>query len=212
MPFSQDTNKKGHPDHEKSADSEEDNNRQPTSYSETVEKDSESKDHENLQKEMNQDSRKNSQKEKQDGSPTEVIPKVQLPPVQVNTIQISAYPWHCLVPQLFNVAANSSTQQDTSAVGTSQDGQKSSDNEQNRMESSDNVSDISPLGVEGANHAAGGDRRSETRATINGGPNTRKRTRSASFSSQDEGKPAAKVQVRICQILLSVTLIILCLF
>ncbi|XP_078379381.1 uncharacterized protein LOC144662450 isoform X2 [Oculina patagonica] len=188
VPFSQDTNKKGQSDHEKQADNEEDNIMQPASHSETVEEDSESKG----QLAKDQDLCKNSQKQKQNGETAELIPKVQLPPVHINTIQISVYPWQCLVPQLINVAANSVTQQGTSSVVTSQGGQKSSDNEQNRMDSSDCVSDISPCGVEGVNHAAGGDRRPETRASINGGLNTRKRTRSASFSSQDEGKPAAK--------------------
>lgn len=181
MPFSQDTNKKSYPDQEKIGDSEEDNVKQPTSNSETAEEDIESK--EQLLKDN--DSCNASQREKQDGNSAELIPKVQLPPVQVNTIQISVYPWQCLVPQLFNVAASSLSQQNTCNVVTSQEGQKSADNEHNRLESAS----------DSANHGNGGDRRPETRAPGNSGPNTRKRTRSSSFSSQDEGKPAAKVQV-----------------
>lgn len=195
VPFLQDGNKKGQPDQERTADSEEDSIKQSTS--ETVEKDSELKDQEKSQLLKGRDTCENSQKEKQENYSSKLIPKVQLPPVQVNTIQISVYPWQCLVPQLLNVTANSLTQQLDTSVVMSQEGQKSSDNEQNRMESSDSVSDISPLGVEGASHTAGDDRTFETRATINGGPNTRKRTRSASFSSQDDGKPAAKVPYQL---------------
>lgn len=183
VPFSQDTNKKSYPDQEKIGDSEEDNVKQPTSNSETAEEDIESK--EQLLKDN--DSCNASQREKQDGNSAKLIPKVQLPPVQVNTIQISVYPWQCLVPQLFNVAASSLSQQNTCNVVTSQEGQKSADNEHNRLESAS----------DSANHGNGGDRRPETRAPGNSGPNTRKRTRSSSFSSQDEGKPAAKVQVSI---------------
>lgn len=179
VPFSQDTNKKSYTDQEKTADSEEDNVKQSTSNSETAEEDIES----NELLLNDNDSCKASQRDQQDGDSAELYPKVQLPLVQVNTIQISVYPWQCLVPQLFNVAANSLSQESTCNVVTSERGQKSAENEQNRMESAS------------ANHSNGGERRPETRAPGNSGPNTRKRSRSSSFSSQDEGKPAAKVQV-----------------
>lgn len=162
-------------------DSEEDNVKQSTSNSETAEEDIES----NELPLNDNDSYKASQRDQQDGDSAEFYPKVQLPLVQVNTIQISVYPWQCLVPQLFNVAANSLSQESTCNVVTSQRGQKSAENEQNRMESAS----------DSANHSNGGERRPETRAPGNSGPNTRKRSRSSSFSSQDEGKPAAKVQV-----------------
>lgn len=183
VPFSQDTNKKSNPDQEKTVDSEEDNVKQSASNSETAEEDTESKE-----KLLNDnDSGKDSQRNKEDGNSTELIPKVQLPPVQVNTIQISVYPWQCLVPQLFNVATNSLTQQNTCNVVTSQEGQKNAEHEQNRIESAS----------DSANHANGEERKLETRLPGNSGPNTRKRTRSSSFTSQDEGKPAVKVQVGI---------------
>lgn len=184
VPFSQDTNKKSNPDQEKTVDSEEDNVKQSASNSETAEEDTESKE-----KLLNDnDSGKDShQRNKEDGNSTELIPKVLLPPVQVNTIQISVYPWQCLVPQLFNVAANSLTQRNTCNVVTSQEGQKNAEHEQNRIESAS----------DSANHANGEERKLETRLPGNSGPNTRKRTRSSSFTSQDEGKPAVKVQVGI---------------
>lgn len=181
VPFSQDTNKKSYTDQEKTGDSEEDNVKQSTSNSETAEEDIES----NELLLNDKDSYKASQRDQQDGDSAELYPKVQLPLVQVNTIQISVYPWQCLVPQLFNVAANSLSQEGTCNVVTSQRGQKSAENEQNRMESAS----------DSANHSNGAERRPETRAPGNSGPNTRKRSRSSSFSSQDEGKPAAKVQV-----------------
>ena len=183
VPFSQDTNKKSNPDQEKTGDSEEDNVKQSTSNSETADEDTESK--EKLLKDN--DSGKDSQRDKEGGDSTELIPKVQLPPFQVNSIQISVYPWHCLVPQLFNVPANSLTQQKPCNVVTSQEGQKNADREQNRRESAS----------DSANHGNGEERRPETRVPGNSGPNTRKRTRSSSFTSQDEGKPAVKVQVGI---------------
>ena len=181
VPFSQDTNKKSYTDQEKTGDSEEDNVKQSTSNSETAEEDIES----NELLLNDNDSCKAFQRDQQDGDSAELYPKVQLPLVQVNTIQISVYPWQCLVPQLFNVAANSLSQESTCNVVTSQRGQKSTENEQNRMESAS----------DSASHSNGGERRPETRAPGNSGPNTRKRSRSSSFSSQDEGKPAAKVQV-----------------
>ena len=181
VPFSQDTNKKSYTDQEKTGDSEEDNVKQSTSNSETAEEDIES----NELLLNDNDSCKAFQRDQQDGDSAELYPKVQLPLVQVNTIQISVYPWQCLVPQLFNVAANSLSQESTCNVITSQRGQKSTENEQNRMESAS----------DSASHSNGGERRPETRAPGNSGPNTRKRSRSSSFSSQDEGKPAAKVQV-----------------
>ena len=183
VPFSQDTNKKSNPDQEKTGDSEEDSVKQSRSYSETVEEETESK--EKLLKDK--DSDKDSQRDKEDCNSTELIPKVQLPPVQVNTIQISVYPWQCLVPQLFNVAANSLNRQNSCNVVTSQEEQKDADHEQNRMESA----------IDSASHANGEERKLETRVPGNNGPNTRKRTRSSSFTSQDEGKPAVKVQVGI---------------
>ena len=181
VPFSQDTNKNSYTDQEKTGDSEEDNVKQSTSNSETAEEDIES----NELLLNDNDSCKAFQRDQQDGDSAELYPKVQLPLVQVNTIQISVYPWQCLVPQLFNVAANSLSQESTCNVVTSQRGQKSTENEQNRMESAS----------DSASHSNGGERRPETRAPGNSGPNTRKRSRSSSFSSQDEGKPAAKVQV-----------------
>ena len=181
VPFSQDTNKKSYTDQEKTGDSEEDNVKQSTSNSETAEEDIES----NELLLNDNDSCKAFQRDQQDGDSAELYPKVQLPLVQVNTIQISVYPWQCLVPQLFNVAENSLSQESTCNVVTSQRGQKSTENEQNRMESAG----------DSASHSNGGERRPETRAPGNSGPNTRKRSRSSSFSSQDEGKPAAKVQV-----------------
>jgi len=180
----QDTNKKSYPDQEKTGDSEEDNDKQSSSNSETAEEDTEST--EQLLKDNN-DLGKADQRDQQDGNSTELIPKVQLPPVQVNAIQISVYPWQCLVPQLFNVAVNTLSQQNACNVVTSHERQKNADHEQNRMESAS----------DSGNHGNGGERRLETRLPGNCGPNTRKRTRSSSFSSQDEGKPAAKVQVSI---------------
>ena len=190
VPFAQDTNKKGQPDQEKTTESEDD--KQPASCSETVEEDVGTKSQKNSQPKEDQDIHTKVQKEQQDAESTELIPKVQIPPVQVNTIQISVYPWQCLLPQLFHVPVNSLPQKETYDVNvTSQGRHKTAATEQTRMHSNENSGNISLLGVEGANHGVGGERRKET----TGGPNTRKRTRSASFSGHDEGRPPAKVQV-----------------
>lgn len=185
LPFLQETNKKGQPDHG-------DDDTPSASYSDTAEEDIESKGPNGLRLTKGHGLCTKGQKEQRDGDSAQLIPKVHIPPVQVNTIQISAYPWQCLVPQLVNVAANSLSQQDTCDVVTSQEWSKSAANEQSKMDSTESVGDILLSGVEGVNQGtAGGDSRGPT----GGGPNTRKRTRSASFSGQDEGKPAAKIQV-----------------
>lgn len=194
VPFSQDTNKKGQ-DAEKSADVGDDTSKQPASNSETLTKDNvESKVQDNLQETKDHNLCTEGQKEQRDTGSTGLIPVVQLPPVQMNTIQISVYPWQCLVPQLMNFPASSVTPHGTCDVPSSQDGQKSVANQPNGMETAESVSDVTLSGVEGINHDVGAEKR-ENRATTVAGPNTRKRTRSASVSSQDDGKPAAKVQV-----------------
>lgn len=194
VPFSQDTNKKGQ-DAEKSADGGDDTSKQPASNSETLTKDNvESKVQDNLQQTKDHNLCTEGQKEQRDTGSTGLIPVVQLPPVQMNTIQISVYPWQCLVPQLMNFPASSVTPHGTCDVPSSQDGQKNFANQPNGMETAESVSDVTLSGVEGINHDVGAEKR-ENRATTVAGPNTRKRTRSASVSSQDDGKPAAKVQV-----------------
>ena len=194
VPFSQDGNKKGQ-DHEKSVDGGDEHSKQPASNTETVKENVESKnlDHSLQTKDLSL-STKAEHKQQGTGS-IEVVPVVQLPPVQVNTVQISVYPWQCLVPQLINVPSSSSTQQGTCVVPTAQDEvQENAAHQPNRMETSESISDVSQLDVDST---AGEERRIESRVpNIAAGPNTRKRTRSASVSSQDDGKPVAKVSVR----------------
>ena len=128
---------------------------------------------------------------------TELIPVVQLPPVQVNTVQICVYPWQCLVPQLITVPANDLTQRDSCVAGpTSHDRQKNVANQQNDVGTAESVGDMPVATVEGVNSGSEEKRNEVSRAPTVTGPNTRKRSRSASVSSQDDGKPAPKVQVR----------------
>lgn len=187
VPFSQDTNKRGQFDQEKTMESEDDKN----SPSETVEDGTEVKLEENLQPKEDQDVyTKDRQTE-----PTELTPKVILPPVQLNTIQISVYPWQCLLPQLYHVPVNSSHQKETYDVNVSSHGGQSTTNELTKMDRNENPGSMSLVGGEGANHSIGGDRKLENKTSVTSGPNTRKRARSTSFSSQDEGKPPAKIPV-----------------
>ena len=161
------------------------------SPSETVEDGTEVKLEENLQPKEDQDVyTKDRQTE-----PTELTPKVILPPVQLNTIQISVYPWQCLLPQLYHVPVNSSHQKETYDVNVSSHGGQSTTNELTKMDRNENPGSMSLVGGEGANHGIGGDRKLENKTSVTSGPNTRKRARSTSFSSQDEGKLPAKIPV-----------------
>ena len=186
VPFSQDANKKGQ-DHEKSADGGDDCDKQPTVSSEANESNAESKEQESLQQPKDQNLCAKHKDGRQDTNSTEMIPVVHLPPVQVNTVQICVYPWQCLVPQLVSVSANDST---------SHNRQKYVANQPNDVGTAESTGDVPVATVEGVNSGSEEKRNEVSRATTATGPNTRKRSRSVSVSSQDDGKPATKVQVR----------------
>lgn len=196
VPFSQDANKKGQ-DHEKSADGGDDRDKQPSFSSEATKGNADSKEQDSLQQAKGQNLCAKSKDGGQDANATEFIPVVQLPPVQVNTVQICVYPWQCLVPQLITVPANDLTQQDSCVVGpTLHDRQKNAANQPNDVGTAESVGDMPVATVEGVNSGSEEKRNEVSRAPTVTGPNTRKRSRSASVSSQDDGKPAPKVQVR----------------
>ena len=190
VPFLQDASKKAQ-DNEKTAD-DKDDLKETASNSETAKDSVELKNEEKLQPTKDTcNMHTNAEKEQQDTESTELIPMVQIPMVQVNTIQIPVYPWQCLVPQLINVPANSLTQPATCDVPVSQEGQTNVAKQPNGIET-ESVSDMAPKSGDSLHN--GGEQRIETGNPVVEGPNTRKRARSASVSS--DGKPAAKASVR----------------
>ena len=130
----------------------------------------------------------------QKGLEQEAVPIIQLPVAQVNAIQISVYPWQCLMPHLSTVAVGASMHQDSSSTYSRvRDGQKNDYCEQKNSDWTKLANSVVPVGSEDGSFSATSGKTNETKLSTGNGPNTRKRTRSASCSAQDDGKPAVKV-------------------
>lgn len=195
VPFSQESNKKSQ-DNEKTTDERNDEDQQMASNAEAVKDIVESKDDEKLKAACTEV--RNTQIDQHNADSTEILTTAQLPPVQVNTIQIAVFPWQCLVPQLINVPADSLTQTSTSNISNSQlEVQKNVLNQANGLESGGNVLPLKT--ADGDDSSSAGELRNGTGNSIITGPNTRKRARSVSVSS--DGKPAAKTVVSNLEII-----------
>lgn len=199
VPFSQESNKKAQ-DNEKTADERNDEDQQTASNTEAVKDIDESKDDEKLKPTCTEvrNLNSNTQIDQHNADSTETIPMAQLPPVQVNTIQLSVFPWQCLVPQLINVPASSLTQTSTSNISNSQlEVQRNVLNQANGLESGGIGLPLKT--ADGVDSSSAGEFKNGTGNSIITGPNTRKRARSVSVSS--DGKPAAKTVVSNLEII-----------
>ena len=187
VPFSQDASKKSQ-DLEKSTDSGDNSGKHQVSNAEAIKESMEAneeggshwpKDHNMVNKgEVTQ----------QNSDSTE-CPVVQFPPVQLNSISISVFPFQCLLPHIMTLPQASSTPNDAFGIHTPQEEGKSGSQGGENSRHSETL--VSGLTVEKGQQSW----QDSNKATSDGRPNTRKRTRSASLGGQDEGKMPSKVQV-----------------
>ncbi|XP_068733422.1 protein capicua homolog isoform X2 [Montipora capricornis] len=189
VPFSQDASKKGQ-DHDKSTESGDGIDKQQVCNVEALREIAESNEPLGLCRAKDQNSDAKKGETQQDTDSTELIPTVQLPQVQLNTVQISVFPLHCLVPHIITLPQTLSAQKDTCDIATSQDEGKT---HLSGLNNEENTGDYQALGS-----GCPVESQDTIKMSTDEGPNTRKRTRSASFSDQTDAKMPLKTQKASC--------------
>lgn len=189
VPFSQDASKKSQ-DLEKSTDSGDNDKKHLVFITKAIKESMELNEEGGLQQQKDHNTVNKGEVTQQNSESTE-FPVVMFPPVQLNTIPISVFPFHCLLPHITALPQAASTPNDACGVLTPQEeGKKSGSQGPENTRQSDTL--VSGLRVEKGQQSW----QDSSKATSDGGPNTRKRTRSSSLGGQDEGKMPSKAQVR----------------